>query len=119
MGKTKARLNHSRYLDYGAKAIGNSEYEYARNTPTSRQKKFFISLIMRCKENNITPTTGQALRSRADYAVAIDALIKTLNKNGIAIKGNGKQSKHLLIIDGTGVELDIKERLVVEENDAM
>ncbi len=53
------KLNHSRYLDYYAKDIGDREYEKAKEKPTAKQIKFFKRLYAICKEHGIDSNTGE------------------------------------------------------------
>ena len=106
---------HNRYL--GSEHIRSQrEYERERSTPTAKQKKFFISLVMRCKENNIDCTTGRT-SSRAEYALAIDKLIERLKEAGVEINGNGKKAIAVLTYgtDLRGNDYRTTERIVVEE----
>jgi hypothetical protein len=91
-GGEKMRLNHSRYLDYGAKAVGDRAYEQAKSTPTAKQKRFFKKLFAMCKENGIDPSTGRYAVTRVDYAIAIDTLITKLKEKGVNVKGNEKEA---------------------------
>lgn len=111
----KKQLNHSRYIDNGARDVGNDAYERARATPTAKQIKFYKKLYAMCKENNIDPTTKHE-HTRTGYSTAIDTLKERLNENGIDVNGNGKEAKHILIIgeDYRGRDY-VKERIVVEE----
>ena len=90
------KLNHSRYLDYGAKAVGDRAYERAKSTPTAKQKRFFKKLFAMCKENGIDPSTGRYAVTRVDYAIAIDTLLKRLQENGVDASGNGKDVVYVL-----------------------
>lgn len=94
----KRQLNHSRYLDYYARDVGDSAVHKARSTPTAKQVKFYKKLYALCKENNIDPRTGEYTVTRSDYAMAIDKLISRLQENGVDIKGNGKQAEYILEI---------------------
>jgi hypothetical protein len=84
------RLNHSRYLDYGAKAVGDRAYERAKSTPTAKQIRFYKRLYAMCKEHNVDPRMDRYARTRMDYAMAIDALIERLKKHGVDIEGSDK-----------------------------
>lgn len=92
-----AKLNHSRYLDYGARKTGKYAYEDAKHTPTHKQKKFYYQLYAMCKEHGVDTDIGFYTVSRADYALAIDRLIKRLQEKGVDIKGNNKNAGLLLI----------------------
>ena len=110
------RLNHSRYIDNGAKDIANRAYEGVRIQPTFKQVKFYNSLYGKCKDNNIDATTNHP-HSRAGYARAIDMLLQRLQEAGIDVYGNNKDAKIVLMIgeDEKG-RLYSKERIVVEES---
>ncbi len=90
------RLNHSRYLDYGARDTGNYAYYKAKTTPTAKQIKFYKRLYATCKANDIDPSTGEYTLTRVDYAMAIDKLLKRLQEHGIDISGNGKESAYVI-----------------------
>lgn len=108
------KLNHSRYLDYGAKDIGNSIYESARRMPTAKQIKFYNSLYGMCKDNNIDHTTHHA-HTRAGYARAIDMLLERLKEANIDVHGNGKDSKIILMVGEDEKGRDFaKERIIVQ-----
>ena len=92
------RLNHSRYLDYGSRSIGYSEYQQAKNTPTVKQTKFFRKLCAMCRENGVDVEIGQPVKSRSDYGMAIDKLIARLQEAGVDIKGNGKKAEYILTV---------------------
>ncbi len=89
-------LNHSRYLDYGAKDVGDYAYRRAKETPTAKQIKFYKKLYAMCKENEIDTDIGLYTRTRGDYAVAIDKLIGRLQEHGVDVKGNGKNATLVL-----------------------
>jgi len=95
-----AKLNHSRYLDYGARKTGKYAYEGAKHTPTHKQKKFYYQLYAMCKEYEVDTDIGFYTVTRADYALAIHRLIKRLQEKGVDIKGNNKNAG-LLLIDKT------------------
>lgn len=111
-----SKLNHSRYLDYGAKATGEYAYERAKHTPTHKQKKFYYRLYAMCKEHEIDTDVGFYTVTRADYALAIDKLIKRLQEKGIDVKGNGKNAGLMLSfttrLDGTPVA---RERIIISD----
>lgn len=110
------KLNHSRYLDYYARDIGDRAYERAKATPTSKQIKFYTVLYARCKEHGIDTNTGEYTKTRADYAQAIDKLLQRLKDKGIDIKGNDKDASLVLMVgqDNRG-RYYTKERIVIEE----
>ena len=109
------RLNHSRYIDAGAKAIANRMYESARATPTAKQIKFYNSLYGKCKDNNVDSTTGHP-HSRAGYARAIDTLLARLKEAGIDVYSNGKEACSVLFVGEDKYGNDyVKERLLVKE----
>lgn len=85
-------MKHNRYLDYYAKDVGDREYHKAKDTPTFKQKKFYYRLYAMCKENNIDTSTGDYTVTRAEYADAIDKLIKRLQEHGINVSGNNKDA---------------------------
>jgi len=93
----KKRLNHSRYIDNGAKDIADNIYEKARTTPTAKQVKFYKKLYAMCKENNIDCRTEHE-HTRAGYSMAIDTLLKRLQDNNIDVRGNGKSADYVLRI---------------------
>lgn len=92
------RLNHSRYLDYGSRSIGYSEYQQAKNTPTVKQTRFFKQLCAMCRENGVDPSVGHAVSSRSDYGMAIDKLIARLQEAGVDVRGNGKKADFVLTV---------------------
>ena len=47
------KIQHNRKIDYSAKYAADAEYERLRNTPTSKQIKFFKKLCAICRENRI------------------------------------------------------------------
>ncbi|HHW80408.1 MAG TPA: hypothetical protein GX746_01725 [Bacteroidales bacterium] len=110
------KLNHSRYLDYGAKMTGEYAYERAKHTPTHKQKKFYYRLYAMCKEHEVDTDVGFYTKTRADYALAIDKLIKRLQEKGVDVKGNGKNAGLMLInntrLDGTYA---IKQRIIISD----
>lgn len=108
--------NHNRYLGF-EKIRSQSEYEYEKSQPTFKQKSFFKSLIMKCKEHDVASDTGRT-QSRAEYAMAIDKLIEQLNVAGIAVKGNGKEVAIVLHhkLDVRNNEYLTTERLVIKDN---
>lgn len=109
-----ARLNHSRYL--GSERLRSQrEYEREKSMPTAKQKKFFRSLVAKCKENGIDCNTGRT-RTRGEYALAIDKLLEMLQESGVDVKGNGKNSALVLTHkpDARNNEYITTERIVVE-----
>lgn len=92
------KLNHSRYIDNGAKDIGNETYDYYKNLATVKQVKFFNALQKMCRENNVTPDIKVSVKTRSEYAYAIDKMIYALNQAGIKVKGNGKQADVVLTV---------------------
>lgn len=112
------KLNHSRYISYGAKDSADRMYNRLRETPTAKQKAFFNSLYTKCKKNKIDIKFDYPI-SRSDYAHTIDLLINTLKKAGIEIKGNSKKFANVVIV-GTNKygEATMKDRLVeIEDKD--
>lgn len=110
------RLNHSRYLDYGARKTGEYAYERAKRTPTHKQIKFYKRLYAMCKEHGVSTDTGFYTKTRVDYALAIDKLIKRLQEKGVDVQGNNKNAG-LLLIHGTesdGTHYN-KERIVITD----
>jgi hypothetical protein len=89
-------LNHSRYIDNGAKRIGDRAYHRAKETPTAKQVRFYKRLYAMCKENGIDTDTGKYTRTRMDYAMAIDMLIERLKEHGIDVSGNNKDETYVL-----------------------
>jgi hypothetical protein len=98
IGMAKHRLNHSRYLDYYARDIGDGAVHRAKSTPTAKQVKFYKKLYALCKENGIDPRTGEYTVTRSDYAMAIDKLIIRLQENGVDVRGNGLKASYILEI---------------------
>ncbi len=94
------RLNHSRYLDYGARDVGDFAVQRAKETPTAKQRKFYNRLYAMCKSNGIDTNTGNYTRTRGDFAMAIDKLINRLQEHGVDIHGNNKDAT-LVISYGT------------------
>jgi hypothetical protein len=93
----KKQLNHSRYIDNGARDIGNAAYHRARTTPTEKQLKFYRKLYAMCRENAIDAATHHE-HTRSGVAQAIDKLIARLKENGIDVKGNGKSADYILCV---------------------
>ena len=114
----KKRLNHSRHMDYGARDSGNFPYYRAKQTPTHKQIKFYKRLFAMCKEHNIDTNTGEYTRTRMDYAMAIDELIKRLKENGIDINHSDKDVT-FVINHGTDRHgrYYTNERIVVKERE--
>lgn len=94
----KRQLNHSRYLDYYAKDIGDSAYQKAKQTPTAKQVRFYKRLYAMCKENEIDTDTGEYARTRVEIGWAIDKLLERLKENGVDVNGNGKDATYVLEI---------------------
>lgn len=92
----KKPLNHSRYLDYYAKDIGDSAYQKAKQTPTAKQVRFYKRLFAMCKENGLDTDTGDYARTRVEIGWAIDKLLERLQAHGIDINGNGKDATYVL-----------------------
>jgi len=90
----KARSN--RYLDYGARSTGYAAYQQAKATPTDKQKGFYRKLCWLCRENGLDPATGEPVRTRSDYGIAIDKLLARLQEVGVDVKGNGKKAEYIL-----------------------
>lgn len=105
------QLNHSRYIDNGARDIGDREYHKAKVTPTAKQIRFYKKLYAICKANDIDTDTGEHPRSRVDFAMAIDKLIERLQKHGIDISGNGKDVTYVFSHDS-----DRRGRYYTDEN---
>lgn len=114
----KKPLKHNRYLDYGARDAGNFAYYRAKQTPTAKQIKFYKRLYALCKENEIDVKTGDYTRTRLDYAMAIDTLIKRLQENGIAINGSDKEVT-FVVTHGTdhAGRYYTSERIVVKDRE--
>lgn len=91
------QLNHSRYLDYYAKDVGDNAYNRAKQTPTAKQVRFYKKLYAMCKENNIDPVTKHK-HTRMGYAMAIDKLLNRLQEHGVDVSGNGKDAKYVLTV---------------------
>ena len=112
------KLNHSRYLDYGAKRTGDRAYERSKTTPTYKQKSFYNRLFAICKEHGIDTDLGFYTKTRADYALAIDRLIKRLRENGVDIKGNNKNAGLMLIhAADKGGHYTTKERIIITDDE--
>lgn len=110
-----SKLNHNRYLGH-ENIRSQREYEYERSLPTAKQKKFFVKLIMMCKDNELDCNTGRT-QTRAEYACAIDLLIERLQEAGIDVRGNGKKGTLVLThkTDTRNNEYVTTERIVVED----
>lgn len=110
------KLNHNRYLGY-EKVRAQKEYEREKSIPTVKQKKFYISLVMKCKENGIDHVTHRVY-TRGEYALAIDKLIKRLQEAGVDVKGNGKKATLVLNhkTDSRNNSYMTTERIVVENS---
>ena len=90
------KLNHSRYIDNGAKDIADDIYWNQHNLATAKQIRFFNSLQKMCRENNVSPDIKTSVKTRAEYAYAIDKMIYALSQSGIKVNGNGKQADVVL-----------------------
>lgn len=113
----KRQLNHSRYIDNGAKDIADNAYHKAKATPTAKQVKFYKKLYAMCKENGIDPKTGEFARTRSEYAMAIDKLISRLKEHGVDISGNGKSADYVITIGADRRGRDYAdEHIEVKEN---
>ena len=113
-----SKLNHNRYLGF-EKVRSQSEYEYEKSLPSAKQKKFFKSLIMKCKENNIDCNTGRT-KTRGEYALAIDKLLERLQEAGVDVKGNGKKATLILHHkpDVRNNEYMTTERIIIESEES-
>jgi hypothetical protein len=113
----KKKLNHSRYLDYGAKDTGDFAYYRAKQTPTAKQIKFYKRLYALCKENNIDTKTGEYTKTRVDYAQAIDKLLERLKENGIDTYSSSDKEVSFVISHGTdhAGRYYTSERIVIKE----
>lgn len=109
------KLNHNRHLGF-ERVRSQAEYEYEKSLPTAKQKKFFKSLIIKCKENGIDCNTGKT-HTRGEYALAIDKLLERLQEAGVDVKGNGKKATLVLNhkTDVRNNEYMTTERIIVEE----
>jgi len=92
------KASSSRYLDYGSRSTGYAAYEQAKHTPTYKQKRFFNRLCAMCRENGLDPATGEPVRTRSDYGIAIDKLLARLQEAGVDVKGNGKKGEYILTV---------------------
>ena len=90
----KKQLNHSRYMDIYAKDIADEEYHRVKEYPTSKQRKFFKMLYAMCKEYNVETRLDVYVRTRMQYAMAIDVLIERLQKAGVEVEGNGEDVEY-------------------------
>lgn len=115
-GGLKKQLNHSRYLDYGARDTGNYSYYRAKETPTAKQVKFYKKLYALCKTHDIDPKVGKYTVTRMDYSIAINTLIERLTEKGIDVKTNNKNATHVIThgTDHAG-RYYTSERIVVED----
>lgn len=93
----KKPLNHSRYIDNGARDIADNIYYKAKMTPTAKQIKFYKKLYAMCKDNNIDAITKHE-HTRMGYARAIDELIDRLNEHGVNVNGNGETADYVLVV---------------------
>lgn len=111
----KQRLSPNRYLDYGARGVGDRLYEDARTSPTYKQIKFYKQLYALCKERGVDASTHHE-SSRVGYSDAISILLARLKEDGADVRGNGKTATAVLIVgeDAGGREY-VKERLIVRE----
>ena len=111
------KLNHNRYIDNGAKDIAEDIITEAEREPTAKQKKFFLRLVMMCKEHDLDPATGHRMKSRTEYADGIDTLIKKLEAKGVEVRHNHKKATRVLVVgeDERGRLLG-KEKLVIEDD---
>ena len=113
------RPDHNRHLGY-EHIRSKAEYERERETPSHKQRKFFRSLVMKCKANGVDCNTGLT-RTRGQYARAIDTLLKRLQEAGVDAKGNGKTATLELHIktDARNNEDTILERIRVDDGPKM
>lgn len=110
------KLNHSRYIDNGAKDIAEELYKDARTRPTVKQVNFFKKLQQMCRENDIDSTVTWKMQTRQDYAVAIDRMIYVLQKAGFDMHGNGKSATYSAkIYEDYRRRLCINERISIED----
>jgi len=105
------KLNHSRYIDNGARDIGQYAYEDSRNAPTQKQKKFFNVLQELCRVNNVDSGITWYIKTRPEYADAIDRMIKALQAAGVEVHGNDKEATYV-----ASVYEDYRGRLTVQED---
>ena len=105
------KLNHSRHIDLYARDIGENAYRQAKETPTAKQVRFYKRLYAMCKEHGLETRTGSHARTRAQYGMAIDTLLKRLQEAGVDVKGNGKQGTYELTIGE-----DHRRRLAIDEH---
>lgn len=118
----KRPLNHSRYLDYGARDVGDRAYQQAKSTPTAKQVRFFKRLCAMCRENGLDTNIGHGTRTRADMAMAIDKLLTRLQEAGVDATGNGKSAEYVLTVgsDRRGrYYFDEKIRMEEENHDQL
>ena len=113
--KMSNRIQHNRKMDFKAKYEASAEYERLRNTPTSKQIKFFKKLCMLCKENGLEIPVGQGdTRTRLEMANAIDKLIKLLNESGVDVHGNGKTAVNVITHESYGSGYRTTQRIVIQ-----
>ena len=112
------RLNHSRYIDTGTKAAADREYWRLRQTPTAKQKKFFLRLVCMCKERGLDAGVGFSMHTRADYSMAIDILKERLAAAGVKIGKPEKIAKYV-VEHGTATDGSYytREIIIVENAD--
>jgi len=92
----KRALNHSRYLDYYAKDVGDNAYHKAKQTPTAKQVRFYKRLFAMCKEHGLDTDTGGYARTRVEVGWAIDKLLERLKEHGVDVNGNDKEATYVL-----------------------
>lgn len=98
----KSKLNHSRYLDYGAKGVGIAAQGAAESTPTHKQRQYVKRLCIMCKEQGLNPHVGQAIQTRGEYSDAIDTLVTQLKEAGVEMPESKDFARVLFV--GTGLD---------------
>ena len=102
-------------MDFKAKYEASAEYERLRNTPTSKQIKFFKKLCVLCKESGLEVPVGRGeTRTRLEMANAIDKLIKLLNESGVDVHGNGKTAVNVITHESYGSGYRTTQRIVIQ-----
>lgn len=112
------KIQHNRKIDYSAKYAADAEYERLRNTPTSKQIKFFKKLCAICRENKLdVHIEREETRTRLLMANTIDKLIKLLNENGVDVHGNGKTAVGVVTHGSYGSGYRTTQRIVVKDEE--
>lgn len=112
MTKRNIALNHARHIRTGFSRRCQAYSEMSETIPTSKQRKYFLRLIMQCKDKNITdiPDRFRNPAGRIGFMEAIDYLegrlgIESKTKDNFATK---------IVYDSEGMHQKI---IFVGEND--